>query len=587
MKKLILILALFLPALAFAQTGITTITASKINNAGTQPLTGQLCATPAEPFVAYGGGNVPATQVCYTVTNGVLQSGALLYDVSLSNPANVCYQIVLKNSYGQTIQGWPCMQPSGPVYSFDNFVQANPPFTATSFTIQPTLSFLGAWSSTQAYNPNNVVNYNGSSYVALLPNTNVTPVTGTTWALLAQQGNINNSTSSEIVAAMNTSPVSTTALLPALIPVASNSTLGGIVCDGATINCATGGVISVTQGPIPASATVLGSNASGVPVQASSANIVTALNLSPTTQLVTTLIPILNQNTTGTAANVTGIVASANGGTGVASPTGYAYANGASAYTFSTTIPYSSLTGTPTPLPTATAPGQFLASSGAGTTYGIATSAQIATALSATPSPVSVSTLNATGGTITGNLKVEYAYPELDVVQNGGTVATVGIDDTGGGGTKWGFYSSNACLDSFIAQSGSSPNIVFYPAGQPAICNSPNNGSITAVDNLNILGTLTTPAVDNTAAQTSVTCATSGTAVFSMPEQGASYKKVIVYENACIGAASYTFPTAFSFAPQVLSQAEAATATTVSATAVTVTGVASPGSTGFLELDGY
>ncbi len=546
MKKLLLILALFLPALAFAQTGITTITASKINNAGTQPLTGQLCATPAEPFVAYGGGNVPATQVCYTVTNGVLQSGALLYDVSLSNPVNVCYQIVLKNSYGQTIQGYPCMQPSGPVYSFDNFVQANPPFTPTSFTIQPTLSFLGAWSSTQAYNPNNVVNYNGSSYVALLPNTNVTPVTGTTWALLAQQGNINNSTSSEIVAAMNTSPVSTTALLPALIP-------------------------------------------------------------------------ILNQNTTGTAANVTGIVASANGGTGVASPTGYAYANGASAYTFSTTIPYSSLTGTPTPLPTATAPGQFLASSGAGTTYGIATSAQIATALSATPQPITGTTLTANDDVIVNNPNAAPNSPNSLLLAQFANNAGAGTLSNGltlysGFDNLYAYaynqYATAALFSINPSWSGSLASIYWgveciSNASPPDIsnvggCFSSNGANINVTQNgaigntaFNVSGTMsasvsmTTPIVNNTAAQTSVTCATSGTAVFSMPEQGASYKKVIVYENACIGAASYTFPTAFTYAPQVLSQAEAATATTVSATAVTVTGVASPGSTGFLELDGY
>ena len=114
-----------------------------------------------------------------------------------------------------------------------------------------------------------------------------------------------------------------------------------------------------------------------------------------------------------------------------------------------------------------------------------------------------------------------------------------------------------------------------------------NIATPTTATTVNATTSVTAPVVNNTAAQTTVTCATSGTAVFSMPERGASYKKVIVYENACIGAASYTFPTAFSFAPQVLSQAEAATATTVSATAVTVTGVASPGSTGFLELDGY
>ena len=131
---------------------------------------------------------------------------------------------------------------------------------------------------------------------------------------------------------------------------------------------------------------------------------------------------------------------------------------------------------------------------------------------------------------------------------------------------------------------------IVFPVGQGYMTDVSNSmalqGSFSA-PTLTATTSVTTPVVNNTAAQTTVTCATSGTAVFSMPERGASYKKVIVYENACIGAASYTFPTAFTYAPQVLSQAEAATATTVSATAVTVTGVASPGSTGFLELDGY
>ena len=246
MKKLILILALFLPALAFAQTGITTITASKINNAGTQPLTGQLCATPAEPFVAYGGGNVPATQVCYTVTNGVLQSGALLYDVSLSNPVNVCYQIVLKNSYGQTIQGYPCMQPSGPVYSFDNFVQANPPFTPTSFTIQPTLSFLGTWSSTQSYNPNNVAVYNGNSYVALLPNSDAEPdISPSDWAFMAGGGASlpfpgivygtsatggTVATSAQIASAINLNPT-----VPLVTPIYANTYLFSVLNNNATL----------------------------------------------------------------------------------------------------------------------------------------------------------------------------------------------------------------------------------------------------------------------------------------------------------------------------------------------------------------
>ena len=54
-----------------------------------------------------------------------------------------------------------------------------------------------------------------------------------------------------------------------------------------------------------------------------------------------------NANTTGTAANITDIASPSHGGTGVASPTGYAYGNGAGNFTFSTTIPYSALSGTP------------------------------------------------------------------------------------------------------------------------------------------------------------------------------------------------------------------------------------------------
>jgi len=97
-------------------------------------------------------------------------------------------------------------------------------------------------------------------------------------------------------------------------------------------------------------------------------------------------------------------------------------------------------------------------------------------------------------------------------------------------------------------------------------------------------GTVTVPEISNTATQTPVTASGGGTVTFSQPEQGSSYKKVMIYLNAATGTASYNFPAAFTYTPMVLSQSLAATVTTVSTTAVTVTGAAS---TGFVALEGY
>ncbi|MHB1953097.1 MAG: beta strand repeat-containing protein [Sulfobacillus sp.] len=134
MKNLTLILALFLPAMARGQ--LTTITASNIANVGGQKLaTGQWCATPAQQFVAGGGGNIGTQQVCYPITNGALPAGVTLYDTSLTNPVNVCYIVTVHNSFGQSVGSYPCMQPSGSTYSFDAFVQASPPYINTSFTV--------------------------------------------------------------------------------------------------------------------------------------------------------------------------------------------------------------------------------------------------------------------------------------------------------------------------------------------------------------------------------------------------------------------------------------------------------------------
>lgn len=99
-------------------------------------------------------------------------------------------------------------------------------------------------------------------------------------------------------------------------------------------------------------------------------------------------------------------------------------------------------------------------------------------------------------------------------------------------------------------------------------------------------GGVSTPVMYNTATKTTVNGSTSGTMVWTMPEQGSSSKKVIIEFNALTDAGNViTFPTAFTtLAPDIIVNSSGLIITTISTTSITIP--AAIAATGRIILEG-
>ena len=190
--------------------------------------------------------------------------------------------------------------------------EGSAPAVAVGFTPR------GTWSSVATYAINDVVEYNGSSYLAMLAGTNQQPDTATTyWMVLASKGATGTGDVTGPVASVDSELAlysSTTG------KVIKRATLTGLVKAASGVaSAATAGTDYLAP---PSGTSILKANSGGALANATAGTDYVApggaLGTPSSGTLTNCTFPTLNQNTTGTATNVTGTVAVANGGTGTA-----------------------------------------------------------------------------------------------------------------------------------------------------------------------------------------------------------------------------------------------------------------------------
>lgn len=157
--------------------------------------------------------------------------------------------------------------------------------------------------------------------------------------LAVTPSNFASQTANTVLAAPNGSTGTPTfrALVAADIPTLNQNTTGTASNVTGTVGIANGGTGATTRQA--AMDALAGAVTSGQYLRGNGTDVVmSAIQAAD--------VPTLNQNTTGTASNVTGTVAVANGGTGATTLTGYVKGSGTSAMTASSTVPVTDLSGT-------------------------------------------------------------------------------------------------------------------------------------------------------------------------------------------------------------------------------------------------
>ncbi len=148
---------------ALAATGFTTVTGSKIVDASGNPLasgtvTFKVVDAGANPMSVRvgGGGQTIMTPATGTVINGAFSVPVV--DVSMTSPSMPCIAVtVVDNSTGLTVYQNPCIQPTGPAYSLDNFTTNTSAIAPKAGdTVLGDLFVNGAFGTTGAFQPGSV-----------------------------------------------------------------------------------------------------------------------------------------------------------------------------------------------------------------------------------------------------------------------------------------------------------------------------------------------------------------------------------------------------------------------------------------------